>query len=73
MLYDPFSAIGHVQSEVHAVKRQLDNKAESYEINEIHSKMASLERTMREISSTLNELQSRLEDAENKIIELDEK
>ena len=67
---EPWSDIGRLQSDFRNLEQQLRNKADDYEVHATNSKVAHLERALRELSTTFDELRYRLEDAENKIIEL---
>lgn len=58
--FSPFTDVGQVQREVDEVRRQVNGKANDYEVHAVVSRLDSLEHTVREISTTLNRIQSEL-------------
>lgn len=59
--YSPFTDIGQVQREVDEIRRQINGKANDYEVRALISRLDSLEHTVRQISATLDSIQSELQ------------
>jgi len=63
----PWTDTGRLQQEISDVQRQLHSKAESYELNNINSKLHSLESTVTNLESTITNLRYQVEELVNKV------
>ena len=58
----PWTDTGRLQQDISDVQRQLHNKAESYELTNVNSKLHSLESTVTNLESTITNLNCQIED-----------
>jgi len=63
----PWTDTGRLQQDISDVQRQLHNKAESYELTNINSKLHSLESTVVNLESTISDLRYQVEDLIEKV------
>lgn len=61
MNHAPWTDIGGLQADIQQLKNELHQKANTYEIHSINSRLDSLERTSRELSSQVDEIIFRLQ------------
>ncbi len=60
----PWTGIGSLQSEVQDIRSALHGKADKHEIHSLDSRLASVERSLGEISASCDGLSRRLETIE---------